>query len=314
MIRTMTERETERARGDWRDLDLLDVASQLAVFDAADAEVAPAVAAAGEAIAEVVALAVGALRGGGRLVYVGAGTAGRIAALDAAEVGPTFGVGSDLVVAVVAGGAAALADAEEGLEDDEDAGAHDVDAARVGPQDLVVGVTASGSTPYVVSALRRAVELGATTALVVSTPGSPAEQVVDRTVLVETGPEVVAGSTRLRAGTAQKLVLNRLSTLAMVGLGQTYGNLMIGVRPDNEKLRERQRRILVEASGCTSDEAETALASTGRDARAALVVLLTGCAPEAASATVREARGHVRQAIRAIALDGATGPAGGIGT
>lgn len=161
-------------------------------------------------------------------------------------------------------------------------------------------MTASGSTPYVVAALRRAAELGATTALVVSTPGSPAEQVVDRTVLVETGPEVVAGSTRLRAGTAQKLVLNRLSTLAMVGLGHTYGNLMIGVRPDNEKLRERQRRILVEASGCSSDDAESALAATGRDARAALVVLLTGAAPTTAVDTVHATSGDVRAALRVL--------------
>lgn len=301
MISTMTSRATERAREDWRDLDLLDVRDQLAVFDAADSEVVPAVAAAREAVAEVVLLAVAAMRRGGRLVYVGAGTAGRIAALDAAEVGPTFGVRSDLVVAVVAGGAAALADAEEGLEDDEAAGASDVEAAGVRPDDVVVGVTASGSTPYVVSALRRAAELGATTALVVSTPGSPAQALVDRTVLVETGPEVVAGSTRLRAGTAQKLVLNRISTLVMVGLGHVYGNLMVGVRPDNEKLRDRQRRILVEASGCSDDEAESALLATGRDARAALVVLLSGVDPQAASAAVREAGGDVRAAIRSLA-------------
>lgn len=301
MISTMTSRATERAREDWRDLDLLDVRDQLAVFDAADSEVVPAVAAAREAVAEVVLLAVAAMRRGGRLVYVGAGTAGRIAALDAAEVGPTFGVRGDLVVAVVAGGAAALADAEEGLEDDEAAGASDVEAAGVRPDDVVVGVTASGSTPYVVSALRRAAELGATTALVVSTPGSPAQALVDRTVLVETGPEVVAGSTRLRAGTAQKLVLNRISTLVMVGLGHVYGNLMVGVRPDNEKLRDRQRRILVEASGCSDDEAESALLATGRDARAALVVLLSGVDPQAASAAVREAGGDVRAAIRSLA-------------
>lgn len=300
MIGTVTERETERARDDWRDLDLLDVRGQLAVFDAADAEVAPAVAAAGEALADLVTATVDALRGGGRLVYVGAGTAGRIAALDAAEVGPTYGVGDDVVVAVVAGGAAALADAEEGLEDDEAAGARDVEATAVRAGDVVVGVTASGSTPYVVSALRRAAELGATTAVVVSTPGSPAEDLVDRTVLVETGAEVVAGSTRLRAGTAQKLVLNRLSTLAMVGLGHVYGNLMVGVRPDNEKLRDRQRRILVEASGCSDDEAETALAATGRDARAALVVLLTGADPGAALAAVRDSSGDVRAAVRRL--------------
>ncbi len=175
-------------------------------------------------------------------------------------------------------------------------------------------MTASGSTPYVVAALRRAVALGAATALVVSTPGSPAERVVDRTVLVETGPEIVAGSTRLRAGTAQKLVLNRLSTLAMVGLGHTYGNLMIGVRPDNEKLRERQRRILVEASGCSGDEAESALAATGRDARAALVLLLTGSTPEVATAAVRASKGHVRQAIQEIVRSGAAGTSGGIST
>lgn len=300
MIGTMTSRETERARDDWRDLDLLDVRAQLAVFDGADAEVAPAVAAAGDAIADVVSTAVAALRAGGRLVYVGAGTAGRIAALDAAEVGPTFGVGDDLVVAVVAGGAGALADASEGLEDDEAAGGHDIEAAGVRPGDVVVGVTASGSTPYVVAALRRAAELGASTALVVSTPGSPAEGIVHRTVLVETGPEVVAGSTRLRAGTAQKLVLNRISTLAMVGLGHVYGNWMVGVRPDNEKLRDRQRRILVEAAGCSDADAEEALGATGRDARAALVLLLTGVAPEAALAAVGSADGDVRAAVRGI--------------
>lgn len=300
MIDTMTSRETERARDDWRDLDLLDVRAQLAVFDAADSEVAPAVAAAGDSIADVVGAAVAALRAGGRLVYVGAGTAGRIAALDAAEVGPTFGVGDDLVVAVVAGGAGALADASEGLEDDEEAGRHDVEAAGAGPGDVVVGVTASGSTPYVVAALRRAAELGASTALVVSTPGSPAEAVVERTVLVETGPEVVAGSTRLRAGTAQKLVLNRISTLAMVGLGHVYGNWMVGVRPDNVKLRDRQRRILVEAAGCSDAEAEAALGATGRDARAALVLLLTGAAPEVARTAVGSADGDVRAAVRGI--------------
>ncbi|HET7900022.1 MAG TPA: N-acetylmuramic acid 6-phosphate etherase [Candidatus Nanopelagicales bacterium] len=298
----MTDRETERAREEWRGLDLLDVQGQLAAFDAADAEIAPAVAAAGDAIAGVVSDAVAALRAGGRLVYVGAGTAGRIAALDAAEVGPTFGVPSDLVIAVVAGGTAAYADAQEGLEDDEAAGALDVTAVGIRPEDLVVGVTASGSTPYVVAALQRAAQLGARTAVVVSTPASSAEAVVDRTVLVETGPEVVAGSTRLRAGTAQKLVLNRISTLTMVGLGHVYGNLMVGVRPDNTKLRERQRRILQDATGSSREAVDEALVATGRDARAALVLLLTGAPAADAVAAVRAAQGDVRAAVAAVCL------------
>lgn len=300
----MSTRDTERREAAWRDLDLFPVEQQLAAFDDADAEVAGVVAAAGDALAAVVRAVVARLAAGGRLVYQGAGSAGRIAAQDAAEVAPTFGVDGALVTAVVAGGTAALADPYEGVEDDEAAGVRDLVAAGVTAGDVVVGVSASGSTPYVLAGLGWARERGALTVALVNVADSPLARIADLVVALPTGPEVVAGSTRLRAGTAQKMALNRISTLVMVGLGHTYGNLMIGVRPDNAKLRDRQRRILVEASGATPDEAAAALADAGGDARLALVLLLTGAGTgadtAAASAALAAARGHVREAVRSL--------------
>ena len=186
---------------------------------------------------------------GGRLLYVGAGTSGRLALVDAAECVPTFGVPPTTVVAIVAGGAHAHAIAQESAEDDEEAGAADLIAVGVGPNDAVVGISAGGRTPYVLAALAAARAAGALTVALVCAAGSPIGAAADLEVVTPVGPEVIAGSTRMKAGTAQKLALNTISTVAMVQLGRTYGNLMVDVVASNEKLRNRARRAVAAATG-----------------------------------------------------------------
>lgn len=282
------------------DLDLRPLSEQIAALLGGDALVVPAVAAASASLERAIGTVVDRLRAGGHLVYVGAGSAGRTAALDAAEVGPTFGVDPDLVRAVVAGGLAVLADAEEGKEDDAAAGAADLRAAGVTGADAVVAVSASGGTPYTLAAALHARSVGAYTVAVVANLDSPLGNACDEAVVVRTGPEAIAGSTRLRAATAQKIVLNTISTLAMVGLGRTYGNRMVAVRPDNAKLRERARRALADIVGVPEAGAEAALEAT-EDAPTALVVLLTGADPRAASEQLRAHGGRVRDTVRALA-------------
>jgi glucokinase len=293
-------------------LDLLPLADRLALLNRADAEVPTLVAAAADQVARLVECAVGVLRAGGRVVYLGAGSAGRIAAQDAAEVEPTYGV-EGAFVAVVAGGADALRDAAEGLEDDEEAAAADLDEVGLGPRDLLVGVSASGTTPYTRAGLAAARRRGAASAAVVCAPGSPLAREADIAVVVPVGPEIVEGSTRLAAGTAQKLVLNQLSTLVMVELGHVYGNLMIGVRAENAKLRARARHAVAVASGRPDAEVDAALAAAGGEARVALVLLKLGVDAEAARgrlarnagdvrATLGE-RGTAREAGRAVGVD-----------
>lgn len=212
---------------------------------------------------------------GGRLIYVGAGTSGRLAALDAAECPPTFGVSSRLVQAVVAGGRRALTRAAEDVEDSAPQGARDLAARKVVACDIVVGVTASGRTPYVLGALEFARKRGAATVLLTSNRNSPAARLADIRIAPQTGPEVIAGSTRMKAGTAQKLILNMLSTVAMIRLGRVYNNWMVDVSMTNEKLRSRGLRILEQATGASTLEAKRALAQSG-SLRVALVMLKTG--------------------------------------
>jgi N-acetylmuramic acid 6-phosphate etherase len=289
--------ELERA-----ELDLMPLAGRLALINRADAAVPALVAAAAPQVAELVERAVVVLHAGGRVVYLGAGSAGRIAALDAAEVGPTYGV-EGAFVAVVAGGAGALCDATEGLEDDEDAAAADLAAAGLGAADLLVAVSASGSTPYTRAGLAHGRARGAVCAAVVCAAGSPMAREADLAVVVPVGPEVVEGSTRLAAGTAQKLVLNQLSTLAMVGLGHVYGNLMIGVRAENAKLRARARRAVASAAGAEGlgaideDAVDAALAGAGGEARVALVMLRLGVDTATARARLAAVAGDVRAAL-----------------
>lgn len=263
------------------------------------------------ALAEVVDVTAARLRDGGRLHYFGAGTSGRLACLDAAELPPTFGVDPDLVVAHLAGGPGAMTAAIEGAEDDAAAG--EADAAAVGPGDVVVGITASGRTPYVGGALRAAGRAGAVTVLVSGDPQAPLGADCDRHIALETGPEPISGSTRLKAGSAQKLLLNALSTLVMVRLGRTYSNLMVAVSPANAKLRARAVRLLAEASGAEPQRCAAALDDAGWDGRVALAMLLSGAGAAAAAEAV-ERQGSVGAAVAALAAPAASGASDGSGT
>jgi N-acetylmuramic acid 6-phosphate etherase len=282
-----TQRATEQAR--YTDLESRSTRELVALLNAEDATVAAAVADAGDGLAAAVDAIAERLSRGGRLVYVGAGTSGRLAALDALECGPTFGSPPGEVVAVVA-------DGEEG-EDDAAGGQADLRALGIAPEDAVVGISASGSTPYTCAALAAARAAGALTIAVVSVRGSELASGADHEIAVVVGPEVIAGSTRLKAGTAQKLVLNSISTATMVRLGRTYAGLMVGVAPDNAKLRERARRNLVIATGAGEDEVDAALAAAEGDARVALVSLLAGIDPTAARERLKDAGGSVREAL-----------------
>jgi N-acetylmuramic acid 6-phosphate etherase len=288
---------TERQRIDLRDLDLRPTRELVELINDEDAEVSHAVARASGEIAAAIDAIVELLRDGGRLVYVGAGSSGRLAALDAAECGPTFSTAPGQVLALVAGGTD-LAVANEEAEDDVDAGATAVRDAGIGPQDAVVAVSAGGRTPYTVAALDEAAQRGALTIAVVAAAGSELAARAQRVIAVDTGPEVIAGSTRMKAGTAQKLVLNTLSTVAMVKLGKTYGNLMIDVHASNEKLRARARSAVALATGAGSDEVDAAIAAAGGDAKVALVVLATGVDPHAARQRLAAVGGVVREAVR----------------
>ena len=250
----------------------------------------PALATAAEAVAA-------RLLAGGRLFYLGAGTPGRLAVLDAAELGPTYSAPPGLVVPLLAGGLGAMVEAVEGAEDDPHAAAAALDQHGVSPADAVVGITASGRTPYVVGGLQHAAERGALTVAIVNNAASPAAEAAQMAVEILTGAEVVAGSTRMAAGTAQKVALNALSTAAMIALGKTYGARMVDLRATNAKLRRRALRIVCELTGAAAPLAEAALAEAGGKVKPALVALLTGVDVSEAERRLRQAGGRVRDAI-----------------
>jgi N-acetylmuramic acid 6-phosphate etherase len=281
------------------DLDLLDTRAQLALMARQDRVAVDAVAATHEALAKAVDSTVARMRRGGRLIEVGAGTPGRLAMLDAAECGPTFGVDGH-VVALMAGGPDAFTEAAEQGEDDEDAGADDVRAIDVRENDVVVAVSASGRTPYVLGAIGAARDAGALTIAVVNNPGSAVAAACEIAIEALTGPEVVSGSTRLKAGTAAKLVLNTLSTLVMVQLGHTFGDLMVGLRAGNAKLQRRAERIVRDATGATDADAGAALSASGGDVKVAAVMLLAGVDAAAARMRLDAAGGHVRAAVQDV--------------
>ena len=238
---------------------------------------------------------------GGRLLYAGAGTSGRLALQDAAELPPTFGFeGAEVLLA---GGRDAGGRARKGAEDDVAEAVRAVDAMGVGPDDALVGLAASGGTPYTLAAVRRARERGAFTVAVANNPGAPLLDAAEVGVLLDTGPEVLTGSTRLAAGTAQKAALNALSTTVLVRLGGAYENLMVGMKPANEKLRARARRIVREATGAGEDEAAAALDACGDRIRDAIVVVLTGVTPAEARARLQNAGERVREALTPDAGD-----------
>ncbi len=279
------------------DLDRRSTAELVALMNEEDATVPAAVGAATASIAAAVDAIAERLAAGGRLVYVGAGTSGRLAAVDAAECEATFGVPPGLVVALVAGGSADSARIEQEAEDDRDGGAGAIAQLAVGGNDAVVGLSASGRTPFTCGALAAANATGATTVAVVSAPGSELPLLADHEILVPVGPEVLAGSTRLKAGTAQKLVLNMISTIAMVRLGKTYGNLMVDVVATNDKLRARVRRIVANATGEPHERVEAALAEADGDAKVAIVAQLARLDADAARARLDAAGGVVRKAL-----------------
>jgi N-acetylmuramic acid 6-phosphate etherase len=291
------EPSTEAHRPELADLDLRSTRELVELQAREDATVPPAVAAAAAPLAAAIDAVVARLARGGRLVYVGAGTSGLLAALDASECGPTFACPPGQVIALVAGGSDLGRSVPPEAEDDVEAAAADVAAAAVGPEDAVVAVSASGSTPYTLAALRAAREAGALTVAVVCAEGSPLGAAAEHEVAVPVGPELVAGSTRLKAGTAQKLVLNAISTVSMVRLGKTFGNLMVDASVANAKLRTRARRAVEAAAGVPEEEAEAALAAAGGDAKVAIVSLLAGVAPADARARLAAAGGLVRRAL-----------------
>jgi N-acetylmuramic acid 6-phosphate etherase len=262
-----------------------------------DSAVPEAVAAASSAIAAAIDAIAERMRAGGRLVYVGAGSSGRIAALDASECEATFAMGPGVVCALVAGGETAPALAQAAAEDDRDAGAADLRALEIRTVDSVVGISASGRTPYVLGAVEAAAEAGALTACIVSVPESELGAIADHEIAVVVGPEFLAGSTRLKAGTAQKLVLNTISTISMIRLGKTYGNLMVDVVAANEKLSERVRRIVGAATGAASGEVDAALAAADGDARVAIVSVLAGVDVATARARLDEAGRSIGEAL-----------------
>jgi N-acetylmuramic acid 6-phosphate etherase len=261
-------------------------------MNAADAEIAAAVAAQTERIALVVdAIA----ERGGRLIYIGAGTSGRLGVLDASECPPTFGVPPDLVRGIIAGGETALTHSIEGAEDDPGAGARDL--GDISPRDSVVGIAASGRTPYVLGALARAKEMGALTACVVCVPHSEIARAVEFPIEVVTGPEILTGSTRLRAGTATKMVLNMISTALMVRLGHVYGNLMVNVAPTNRKLEDRARRIIQQVTDVSPERAAELLDAAGRSVRTAIIMEKKGLSRVGAEQRLASAGGRLRAAL-----------------
>jgi N-acetylmuramic acid 6-phosphate etherase len=296
---------TEGWRRDLADLDLRGTEEMVVAMNAADAEVHLAVAAAKASIAAAVDAVTERLDRGGRLIYVGAGTPGRLCELDAAECGPTYNV--DTVLALVAG-AQLTGRAREAAEDDRASGEADLRAAELTADDAVVGVTASGRTPYVRGAIAYARTVGALTIGLSSNPGAALSGEVDVPIEVLTGPEVVLGSTRLKAGTAQKMVLNMLSTLSMIRHGRTFGNLMIDVRADNEKLRVRAAKMVALASGVSEEEAAGALAGSDYETRTAVLVLTAGITPAEARERLAELGGDVRKAVGPV-MPGAATPA-----
>ena len=284
---------TEQRRADLADLDLRDTSDLVALMAEDQAEGIAAIVAARDDVAAAIDAVVERLRRGGRLIYIGAGTAGRMGVLDAAECPPTFN--TDRVVGILAGSAGAMHAAREAAEDDAAAGANDLAALAVSLDDAVVGIAASGRTPYTIGAVRHAAEVGALTIGISSNPAAELSRYVDHPIELVTGPEIIAGSTRLKAGTAQKVVLNVISTIAMIRVGKTFGDLMVDMRATNAKLRDRARRIVADATGVAPLDAERALDAAGGNVKVAIVTLFTGV--EAAEAAVRlQAHGGVVRA------------------
>lgn len=288
---------TEQVNSKFRHLDQMSVSELLRAMNEGDAEVPKAIASELPKIERAIEAIVERMVRGGRLIYIGAGTSGRLGVLDAVECRPTFSVSEDQVLGLMAGGERALIQAVEGAEDDFGAGKNDLISINLRPEDCVVGIAASGRTPYVKGALAYARQVGALTIGLTSNPDSQISKDVEHPIEIDSGPELLAGSTRLKSGTAQKLVLNMLSTIAMVRLGKTFGNLMVDLQITNEKLRDRAVRIIMQATGASYAKAAAVLEESGNEVKVAIVMLLLRVDAPSARVRLQAASNRVQDAL-----------------
>jgi N-acetylmuramic acid 6-phosphate etherase len=294
----LTKLATEKRNPDTINIDELSTLEVVQKIHEADLGVASCITPVLSEISMVAEKVVEAFETGGRLIYIGAGTSGRLGVLDASECPPTYGTDPNLVVGLIAGGDYALQHAIEGAEDDSELGRKDLQKINVTKKDVVVAIAASGRTPYCLGAMEYAKNQGAFTAAVVCSLHSLMENAADTSITVVTGPEVVTGSTRMKAGTAQKLVLNMISTTSMIQWGKVYSNLMVDVQPTNAKLKQRARNIIMEAAGVSEKEAEQALKEQNGNTKAAIFQLITGVSPEEAKTHLQKQNGRLKEAIK----------------
>ena len=293
----LTTLVTESRNAVSENIDMLSIIDMLKVINQEDQKVALAVEAIIPEIAKVVDLIANAFQSGGRLIYVGAGTSGRLGILDASECPPTYGSNPDVVVGLIAGGHQAILKAVENAEDNLELGAADLQQIGFNNKDVLVGIAASGRTPYVLGAMNYATSVGATVATLSCNANSPMTQIADINLTPIVGPEVVTGSSRMKAGTAQKLVLNMLTTGAMIRTGKVFGNLMVDVEATNAKLIQRQHNIVVEATGCLESQAAVALAQCNNHCKTAILMILLDIDAELAAAKLSKHNGFIRHAL-----------------
>ena len=296
----LTKLTTETRNKSTMDLDKMSSIEIATAMNMEDEKVITAVRDALPQISEVIDICTEKLKGGGRIIYMGAGTSGRLGLLDAVECPPTFGVPSDLVVGLIAGGSSAFIKAVEGAEDSKTLGVEDLKALNVTSKDVVIGIAASGRTPYVIHGLKYAREVGCKTAVVVCNKDSEMAKYSDVAIELVVGPEVLTGSTRLKAGTSQKMALNMISTGSMVGIGKSYQNLMVDVMQTNEKLVSRAENIIIEATGANRETAKKALKESKGKVKTAIIMILLNCNYDEAEIRLKKAEGHVRFALENI--------------
>lgn len=289
---------TEQRNNKTRNLDEMTTEEILQVMNEEDKTVAIAVSKELEQIEKLVQKVIASFRKGGRLIYMGAGTSGRLGILDAVECPPTFGTEKEMVQGLIAGGLEAFTNAIEGAEDNEELAIKDLQSIGLTEKDIVIGIAASGRTPYVISGLRYARQIGAATGSIACNKGAEMSKYADISVEVETGPEILTGSTRLKAGTAQKMVLNMISTASMIGIGKVYKNLMVDVQATNVKLKERAKRIIMQAADVDAETAERYYAAAQGHVKTAIIMILLQCSYEEATERLQKANGFVRRALQ----------------
>jgi N-acetylmuramic acid 6-phosphate etherase len=298
VTRLLERLTTEQRNNKTQNLDEMTTKEILQVMNEEDQTVAIAVSKELEHIERLVQKVIASFRQGGRLIYMGAGTSGRLGILDAVECPPTFGTEKEMVQGLIAGGLEAFTNAVEGAEDNEELAVKDLQSIGLTAKDTVIGIAASGRTPYVISGLRYAKQIGATTGSIACNKGAEISKYADVSVEVETGPEILTGSTRLKAGTAQKMVLNMISTASMIGIGKVYKNLMVDVQATNFKLKERAKRIIMEATDVDDKTAARYYEAARGHVKTAIVMILLQCSYEEAAERLQKANGFVRQALQ----------------